>query len=166
MDSILIDEARTPLIISGKGKDSSSLYQSCQRFVRRLRASTNVDDEGKPLDPNEEPDGDYEIDKKKRAVSLTVNGIIRAENDFGISNLADAENSELNHYINNALRAYLSAVYHLRIHLGANFKTCKPKKTPQANFSIKYTARHYFNRSKATHIYMRQAQKSLKISCA
>lgn len=105
VDSILIDEARTPLIISGKGKDSSSLYQSCQRFVRRLRASTNVDDEGKPLDPNEEPDGDYEIDKKKRAVSLTVNGIIRAENDFGISNLADAENSELNHYINNALRA-------------------------------------------------------------
>lgn len=105
VDSILIDEARTPLIISGKGKDSSSLYQSCQRFVRRLRASTNVDDEGKPLNPNEEPDGDYEIDKKKRAVSLTVNGIIRAENDFGISNLADAENSELNHYINNALRA-------------------------------------------------------------
>ena len=105
VDSILIDEARTPLIISGKGKDSSSLYQSCQRFVRRLRASTNVDDEGKVLDPNEEPDGDYEIDKKKRAISLTVNGIIRAENDFGIQNLADAENSELNHYINNALRA-------------------------------------------------------------
>ena len=105
VDSILIDEARTPLIISGKGQDSSSLYMSCQRFVRRLRASTNVDDEGKPLDPNEEPDGDYEVDKKKRAVSLTINGIIRAEKDFGIENLADAENSELNHYINNALRA-------------------------------------------------------------
>ena len=105
VDSILIDEARTPLIISGKGQDSSSLYMSCQRFVRRLRASTNVDDEGKPLDPNEEPDGDYEVDKKKRAVSLTINGIIRAEKDFGIDNLADAENSELNHYINNALRA-------------------------------------------------------------
>ena len=105
VDSILIDEARTPLIISGKGQDSSSLYMSCQRFVRRLRASTNVDDEGKPLDPNEEPDGDYEVDKKKRAVSLTTNGIIRAEKDFGIDNLADADNSELNHYINNALRA-------------------------------------------------------------
>ncbi len=105
VDSILIDEARTPLIISGKGKDSSSLYQSAQRFVRRLRASTNVDDEGKPLNPNEEPDGDYEVDKKKRAVSLTTNGIIRAEREFGIENLADAENSELNHFINNALRA-------------------------------------------------------------
>ena len=105
VDSILIDEARTPLIISGKGKDSSTLYQSCQRFVRRLRESTNVDEEGKPLDPNTEPDGDYEIDRKKRAISLTVNGIIRAERDFGIDNLADAENSELNHYINNALRA-------------------------------------------------------------
>ena len=105
VDSILIDEARTPLIISGKGKDSSTLYQSCQRFVRRLRESTNVDEEGKPLDPNTEPDGDYEIDRKKRAISLTINGIIRAERDFGIDNLADAENSELNHYINNALRA-------------------------------------------------------------
>ena len=105
VDSILIDEARTPLIISGKGKDSSTLYQSCQRFVRRLRESTNVDDEGKVINPNEEPDGDYDIDKKKRAISLTVNGIIRAERDFGIENLADAEHSELNHYINNALRA-------------------------------------------------------------
>ena len=105
VDSILIDEARTPLIISGKGKDSSSLYQSCQRFVRRLRESTNVDEEGKPLNPNEEPNGDYEIDRKKKAISLTANGIIRAERDFGIENLADAENSELNHYINNALRA-------------------------------------------------------------
>lgn len=105
VDSILIDEARTPLIISGKGKDSSTLYQSCQRFVRRLRESTNVDEEGKVVNPNEEADGDYEIDKKKRAISLTVNGIIRAERDFGIENLADAEHSELNHYINNALRA-------------------------------------------------------------
>ncbi len=105
VDSILIDEARTPLIISGKGQDSSGLYLACQRFVRRLRASTNVDDEGKPLEPGEEPDGDYEIDLKKKAVSLTSNGIIRAETDFGLDNLADAENSELNHYINNALRA-------------------------------------------------------------
>ena len=105
VDSILIDEARTPLIISGKGKDSSTLYQSCQRFVRRLRESTNVDEEGKPLNPNEEADGDYDIDKKKRAITLTINGIIRAERDFGIENLADAEHSELNHYINNALRA-------------------------------------------------------------
>ena len=105
VDSILIDEARTPLIISGKGQESSSLYQSCQRFVRRLRESTNVDEEGKPLNPNEEADGDYEIDKKKRAITLTLNGIIRAERDFGIENLADAEHSELNHYINNALRA-------------------------------------------------------------
>ncbi len=105
VDSILIDEARTPLIISGKGKDSSSLYQAAQRFVQRLRASDNVDDEGKPLNPNEDPNGDYEVDKKKRAVSLTINGIIRAERDFGVENLADAENSELNHFINNALRA-------------------------------------------------------------
>ncbi len=105
VDSILIDEARTPLIISGKGKDSSTLYQSCQRFVRRLRESTNVDEEGKVINQNEEADGDYEIDHKKRAISLTLNGIIRAERDFGIENLADAEHSELNHYINNALRA-------------------------------------------------------------
>ena len=105
VDSILIDEARTPLIISGKGQDSSNLYQACQRFVRRLRPSTNVDDEGKPLVYGEEPDGDFEVDHKKRVVSLTNNGIIRAEADFGLENLADAENSELNHYINNALRA-------------------------------------------------------------
>ncbi|MDE5562825.1 MAG: preprotein translocase subunit SecA [Clostridiales bacterium] len=88
VDSILIDEARTPLIISGKGGKSSEMYSRANRFARRL-----VKDE------------DYEIDEKKRAINLTEHGIERAETYFEVENLADIENTELYHYINNALKA-------------------------------------------------------------
>ncbi len=88
VDSILIDEARTPLIISGRGGKSSEMYSRANRFARRL-----VKDE------------DYEIDEKKRAINLTEQGIERAETYFEVENLADLENTELYHYINNALKA-------------------------------------------------------------
>jgi len=104
VDSILIDEARTPLIISGRGGKSSEMYVTANRFARGLRASTNVDEEGKPL-PGEESNGDYEVDLKKKAINLTKSGIEKAERFFAVDNLSDVENSELNHYINNALKA-------------------------------------------------------------
>ncbi|MDE6201457.1 MAG: preprotein translocase subunit SecA [Clostridiales bacterium] len=88
VDSILIDEARTPLIISGRGGKSSEMYSRANRFARRL-----VKDE------------DFEIDEKKRAINLTEHGIERAETYFEVENLADIENTELYHYINNALKA-------------------------------------------------------------
>ncbi|MCL2675928.1 MAG: preprotein translocase subunit SecA [Firmicutes bacterium] len=104
VDSILIDEARTPLIISGLSGKSSDMYGTANRFARTLKASTNVDDEGMPI-PGEESDGDFEIDKKKKAVTLTAKGVEKAEKFFAIDNLSDYEHNELNHYINNAMRA-------------------------------------------------------------
>ncbi len=88
VDSILIDEARTPLIISGRGGRSSEMYSRANRFARRL-----IKDE------------DYEIDEKKRAINLTEKGIEKAETYFEVENLADIENTDLYHYINNALKA-------------------------------------------------------------
>ena len=88
VDSILIDEARTPLIISGKGVDSSSTYRSANSFVRTL-------DEGK----------DYEIEEKDKQISLTEDGVRECENYFGIENFSDPDNMELNHYVMQALRA-------------------------------------------------------------
>ena len=87
VDSILIDEARTPLIISGRGGKSSEMYVQVQAFARTLK-----------------PD-DYEIEEKKKAINLSESGITKAEKFFNIENLADLDNTELNHYINNALRA-------------------------------------------------------------
>ena len=87
VDSILIDEARTPLIISGRGGKSSEMYVQAQAFARTLR-----------------PD-DYEIEEKKKAINLSESGITKAEKFFNVENLADLDNTELNHYINNALRA-------------------------------------------------------------
>ena len=87
VDSILIDEARTPLIISGRGGKSSEMYVQVQAFARTLK-----------------PD-DYEIEEKKKAINLSESGITKAEKFFNVENLADLDNTELNHYINNALRA-------------------------------------------------------------
>jgi len=106
VDSILIDEARTPLIISGEGDKSSQMYLNANRFVRGLRNSTNVNEEGKTEDADEQPNGDYVVDKKERGVTLTDSGILKAERFFGVSNLADVENLDINHYINNALKAH------------------------------------------------------------
>ncbi len=103
VDSILIDEARTPLIISGKGEDSSKLYEMADYFVSTLRKKVFAKTEDKEVQDNY--DCDYFIDEKNRSVSLTASGIEKAEKYFGVENLADAENSTLSHHINQAMRA-------------------------------------------------------------
>ena len=103
VDSILIDEARTPLIISGRGEDSSQLYQAADRFVSSLRRKVFAKTEDKEV--QDDYDCDYFVDEKSRTVSLTASGIAKAERYFGIENLADAENTTLSHHINQAMKA-------------------------------------------------------------
>ena len=108
VDSILIDEARTPLIISGAGQESSDMYEKADRFVQKLRRGADLVQQSKTeqLMGEELPeDGDYQCDIKKRTVQLTQEGIKKAEQYFGVATLSDAENTELNHYIYQALRA-------------------------------------------------------------
>ena len=109
VDSILIDEARTPLIISGQGDESTDTYQKANEFILTL--------EGRILDPNEDAeidpfdrefkveDVDFIVDEKRKSSNLTEKGTAKAEKFFGIENLSDSENLELSHYINNALKA-------------------------------------------------------------
>ncbi len=104
VDSILIDEARTPLIISGKGEDSSKLYEMADYFVSTLRKKVFAKTEDK-AEYTDASDYDYYVDEKSRAVSLTASGIAKAERHFGVENLADAENTTLNHHINQAMKA-------------------------------------------------------------
>jgi len=89
VDSILIDEARTPLIISGRGNKSSEIYISADRFVRTLVAGE-----------------DFEVDEKEKTVQITESGSRKAEKAFGVENIADIENAELNHHIQQALKAH------------------------------------------------------------
>ena len=103
VDSILIDEARTPLIISGKGEDSSKLYEMADRFVATLRKQVFAKTEDKEV--QDDYDCDYFVDEKSRSVSLTASGIAKAEKFFGVENLADAENTTLSHHINQAMKA-------------------------------------------------------------
>ncbi len=103
VDSILIDEARTPLIISGKGEDSSKLYEMADYFVSTLRRKVFAKTEDKEVQDNY--DCDYFVDEKSRTVSLTATGIEKAEKYFGVENLADMENTTLSHHINQAMRA-------------------------------------------------------------
>ena len=106
IDSILIDEARTPLIISGRGNKSSELYVKADAFVKRLQAKTIVEEDVKDLDQAEDNENyDYIIDLKAKSASLTQKGIKKAESEFGVENLNDLDNSELVHHINQALRA-------------------------------------------------------------
>ena len=104
VDSILIDEARTPLIISGQGEQSTQLYQLADNFVARLKmlrvASTDAKEEE---DTN--VDADYIVDEKARTATLTARGIKKAEEAFNVANLSDPENSTLSHHINQALKA-------------------------------------------------------------
>ena len=106
VDSILIDEARTPLIISGPSGKSSTMYVTANKFVCTLQKSTNTDDEGKTEDKSIEPNGDYVVDRKEKSVRLTDKGIAKAERFFKVDNLSDPDNIELNNFINNALRAH------------------------------------------------------------
>ncbi|MBQ6234850.1 MAG: preprotein translocase subunit SecA [Clostridia bacterium] len=108
VDSILIDEARTPLIISGRGEESSEMYVAADRFVKGLIRGEDVKEISKSdqLQGIEQPEsGDYMVDVKHRQVSLTAEGIKKAEKHFNVESLADTENTELNHYIKQALRA-------------------------------------------------------------
>ena len=103
VDSILIDEARTPLIISGKGEDSSKLYEMADYFVSTLRKQVFAKTEDKEV--HDDYDCDYFVDEKARTVSLTARGIAKAEKYFSVENLADAENTTLSHHINQAMKA-------------------------------------------------------------
>jgi preprotein translocase subunit SecA len=108
VDSILVDEARTPLIISGKGDKSTSLYQMADTFARSL-SSRKLDPEETKSDPFnreiKEETVDYLIDEKAKSIALTDKGTAKAESFFGIDNLADVENMEIAHHINQAIKA-------------------------------------------------------------
>ena len=105
VDSILIDEARTPLIISGQGEKSTQLYDMAEMFVCRLKRKTVVQvDDKEEEDTN--IDADYIIDEKAKTATLTARGVEKAEAFFHVENLADPSNSTLNHHINQALRAH------------------------------------------------------------
>ncbi len=108
VDSILIDEARTPLIISGIGEASTDLYQKANSFVRKLKM-VKVQEFDSKCDIEEiaeKEGGDYFVDEKAKSVTLTKSGIHKAEKEFGIENLMDAQNLTLQHHINQALRAH------------------------------------------------------------
>ena len=109
VDSILIDEARTPLIISGQGEKSTDLYVKADRFVRRLERGANIEKLSKTelLMGEEQPEsGDYMADIKARTVALTQQGLRKAEQYFGIDDISDPDNTELNHHILQALKAH------------------------------------------------------------
>ena len=103
VDSILIDEARTPLIISGKGEESSKLYEMADFLVSGMKRKVFAKTEDKEV--QDDYDCDYIVDEKARTVSLTARGIEKAERYFGIENLADMENTTINHHINQAMKA-------------------------------------------------------------
>ena len=103
VDSILIDEARTPLIISGKGEDSSKLYEMADYLVASMKKMVFAKTDEKQV--QDDYDCDYIVDEKARSVSLTAAGIAKAEKYFGIENLADPENATISHHINQAMKA-------------------------------------------------------------
>ena len=104
VDSILIDEARTPLIISGKGDDSSDLYQQADAFAKTLKMSKIVELDDKE-DQDAQVDGDYVVDEKHKTATLTQSGVKKAEAYFHVENLSDAANMTLAHHINQAIKA-------------------------------------------------------------
>ena len=108
VDSVLIDEARTPLIISGQSGKSTRLYEACDIFVRQLTRGTAKELSKMDILMNEEEQetGDYVVDEKDKNVNLTEEGVRRAERFFQVENLADPDNLELQHNINLALRAH------------------------------------------------------------
>ena len=107
IDSILIDEARTPLIISGRGAQSSDLYKKADHFVSKLTPKVIVEEDVKDFEQAEDNEKyDYIVDLKAKSASLTQKGIKKAEQEFGLENFNDIENSELVHNVNQALRAH------------------------------------------------------------
>ena len=106
IDSILIDEARTPLIISGRGTQSSNLYVKADRFVKKLQPKVIIEEDDKDLEQEEDNEKyDYIVDLKAKSATLTQKGIKKAEEEFNLENFNDLENSELVHDVNQALHA-------------------------------------------------------------
>ena len=106
VDSILIDEARTPLIISGKGNESTELYTKADRFARSLKAVIVRETDSKVSDEDVNYDGDYVVDEKAKSCTLTPSGVKKAEEYFGLENLNDADNISISHHVNQAIRAH------------------------------------------------------------
>ena len=107
IDSILIDEARTPLIISGRANESSDLYKKADNFVKRLTPKVIVEEDVKDFEQAEDNEKyDYIVDLKAKSATLTQKGIKKAEETFGLENFNDLENSTLVHHVNQALRAH------------------------------------------------------------
>ena len=104
VDSILIDEARTPLIISGAGNKSNKLYETADIFARSLKSIRIKESDSKEL--NDDVDADYIIDEKAKSATLTRRGIKKAEAFFGIENLSDADNMLISHHVNQAIKAH------------------------------------------------------------
>lgn len=105
VDSILIDEARTPLIISGPAEKSTEMYKKADSFVKTLKAKTILESNDKEIEDNEDEDYDYIVDLKAKSATLVTRGTKKAERYFGIENLSDIENSTIAHHINQALKA-------------------------------------------------------------
>ncbi len=106
VDSILIDEARTPLIISGQGDKSTDLYTTANAFARSLKMVKVKEMDDKATDEQADYDGDFVVDEKARTATLTPQGVLKAEQFFKIENLNDRENIEIAHHINQAIRAH------------------------------------------------------------
>lgn len=109
VDSVLIDEARTPLIISGSGSKSTHLYKAADIFVRRLKKGKLLGEESAMaslMREEIEEEGDFIVNEKERNVTLTADGVKKAEQYFGVENLADPDNMEIQHHINIALKAH------------------------------------------------------------
>ena len=106
VDSILVDEARTPLIISGQSDKSTDLYTAANRFARSLKMFKVKEMNDKESDENTNYDGDYVVDEKARTATLTPEGVKKAEEYFKIENLNDTENIAIAHHVNQAIRAY------------------------------------------------------------
>ena len=106
VDSILVDEARTPLIISGQGDKSTDLYIRANRFAKGLRCVKVAETDDKISDEDQNFDGDYVVDEKAHTCVLTPSGVKKAEEYFGLENLNDAENITISHHIQQAIRAH------------------------------------------------------------
>ncbi len=104
VDSILVDEARTPLIISGAGDKSTDLYKKANTFASRLKAKVFTETDDKQHD--DDVDADYIVDEKAHSAALTARGVTKAEQFFGVENLADPDNMTLSHHINQAIKAH------------------------------------------------------------
>ncbi len=106
VDSILVDEARTPLIISGQSDKSTDLYAAANKFAKNLKVFVIKEMDDKASDTETNYDGDYVVDEKARSTTLTPSGVKKAEEFFGIENLNDSENIAIAHHVNQAIRAH------------------------------------------------------------